>query len=1565
MKTLRTLLALMLIVALVLPGAAFANPTADPIVEPVELPAKLEPQPEQETTLPPEVRVIVEMEEAPIALQMTGRELSTMQLSSSDLSAMAAPLYRQQEAVLSDITAAGVGFELEHQFAISYNGFSGFVPRESYELLKTVRGVKNVYLAQEYILEEPEMLGSVNMIDAPQTWALGYEGQHTVVSVLDSGIDPSHKDFTTNALEDPKLSQDFVEGTDLDGLWFNEKVPYGYNYYDKNTNIKDSSMNGQHGQHVAGTIGANGDSDGIRGVAPETQLLGMKVFGNDPTYQSTWSDIYIKAIDDSLILRADAMNMSLGSPAGFDSDEPFEVALNNAYNTGAIIAISAGNEHTLYEGAPIPYPLKKNPDVGVVGMPSATYNSLSVASWDNAYTVRDVLEYYPLDGQDEAVSAYHHVTNPENDPLVLGADNELIYIGYGIHQSEYDGVDVTGKVALVYRGQPAEPPAGSDASFTNKARLAQENGAVGLIISNNQGGTETIAMGGLEGLNYPVTMVPENVGNAMVAAMEDETQYVAFLDETIELFNPQAELSSFSSWGPTPNLVMKPEITAPGGNIYSLQNDDGYGTMSGTSMAAPHVAGGLALVQQYLNSEEAIAKFGVLSNENRAMMAKNLLMNTAVPGADSWGDVYAVRAQGAGLMNLQGAVTTDVTLTNRNNNLAKVELSDFEGTSFTLPLTLRNYSDEDKTYTWNDDGVGGNMDGILVQRDEVHPNVPSYLVDWSVPVDVTVTGLANSITVPANGSVDLDIVVDFSGDEFFAENDNQFIEGFVMLIDEDGQRLGLPFLGFVGDYDELDVIDAIRYDENAQFDYTGLLTDDLWFYPALAAMNPLLDRGVTAEQNSVTPIYTFLRNSKHIDYVISDSEELDGEVLRVLATQDWVRKQYRIGILGPYRILSDARWDGMLNNQPAPDGQYYLNAVITPTRDGSPKQIHSMPVFVDKTAPEVTDVTVDGTVVEFVMQDPDPGVGVGNLLHVNEDLAPVPAFILNKDTGMKIDIPVVEAAEAGTEQTVSIDVADILRDGVPNNLEIHVWDNATNETILPIDPAEFMGDNEDATVYIFVNSPGMWEFVDYNTITNGYVWGYTDIEGVYISVNDGEEVVANTTFHDQITVRDADGVLVYQGPGWTFEANLELSDGYQEVRYRAVANDGTEDSIIRRYFVDKINPTLEITQEPRKSTDPEVTFDVFMADNFEYLQLLINGSEVLKIDETTNEMGQIGIEATRQFTYDLQPGENTFVFELYDAAGNLTTKTVVVYYGEITDPIEEIFGPTRYETAVKTSQAAFTSSEVALLASGENYPDALSGTPLAYAMDAPILLSAKDEIPQSVMAELNRLGVKRVLILGGELALGKGVETQLADAGITFDRIAGGTRYETSYLIGLELNQLVDFDTAFVVSGENYPDALAAGVPAARMNSPILLTGKSNVPNPTLKGLDDWGVDKAYVIGGELVIDNNVFITLARNYNVERVAGANRYATSVLIADQFMKDAAGAAFTSGENYPDALTGGVYAAKQKYVMLLVNEQGVPAEVAQYVTDNNIYRGIIFGGELVIPQPVRTQIYNLLQ
>lgn len=1566
MKRFTSLLALLLIFTLVLPGNVFALSKNETITieEPVARPDVVEPGPEED--LPEYVRVIVEMDDSPIGVKLANQELITMQMSSEQLSDMVERAYSLQQAVLNSIATAGIGFDLQNQFAVSYNGFSGLIAREDLAGLNQVPGVRAVHLAQQYVLEEPDMGGSVRMIGALPTWDLKIKGQGTVVSVLDSGIDAFHKDFATNELEDPKLDEAFVAGTGLPGVWFNEKVPYAYNYYDKNPNPKDSSTGGQHGQHVAGTVGANGE---LKGVAPETQILGMKVFGNDPAYQSTWSDIYIKAIDDSLILRADAMNMSLGSPAGFDSDPAFEAALNTAYEVGVIISISAGNEHTLYAGAQnvgaLPYPFFKNPDVGVVGMPSATYNSLSVASWDNAFVEMDVLKFYPAGGMDDAPPIGHHVTNEINDPKRLGADNELVYANYGVFDSDYDDLDVAGKVVLVFRGLPQGAPAGTDASFEAKTRRAMAMGAAGIIIGNNQGTIETIGMGGLDEIDFPVTMIGRDNANAMLEAMQEETQYVAFLDEKITIQNPAAILSGFSSWGPTPNLKMKPEITAPGGNITSLQNDDRYGVMSGTSMAAPHVAGGLALMQQYLSTENAIALFGELSHAERATMTKNLLMNTAIPGTEADGWLYKVRAQGAGMMDLYGAVTTTTTLVNRENGLAKVELGDFAEKSFTLPLRLTNYSDADKTYTWADNrNVPDEVsDGVHVMRDDVQQvaGFPYFLMEWSAPVNVTVEGLADTITVPAGQSVDLDVTIDFSEDIFFNTFDNQFIEGYVMLQDEDGQRTSLPFLGFAGDLDELDVIDLDRNDPNSQFGYTGLLTNDLSFYKDPAAINPLLERGVRNEQNLVVPIYSFLRNSNEIEFNITNDKD---EVVRVLSSVERVRKIFRLGSNPPYRIMRDASWDGMINGQPAADGLYHLNAVVTPTREGSPTQTRTLDVFVDKTAPVVSDIAVEGTNVSFTVVDPAPGVGIGNRLHVNTTLAPEYAYIINRDTNEVVTFAVDGASEAGVEEEITVDVSSLLRDGVPNNLDIHLWDNATNESVTAIDPSHFAGDDEDSYLYIWVEQPGMWSFVDYETPTSGYVWGYSSLEGLYISVNDGEEIAAQTQFHDEIVVTSGANT-VYRGPGWTFNANLSLTDGFQEVRYRAVALDGTEDSIIRRFFVDNLAPTLEITQQPRKTTDPTVTFDVAMADNFEYLRLLINGSEVFKVDETTNESGKVGIAREASFNFDLVPGENTFVFELQDVNGNVTTKTIVVFYGEIENPVEEIYGRDRYATAVETSKKAFDSSRVALLASGENFPDALSGGPLAYAMNAPILLSTKDAIPAVTLNELQRLGVREVTILGGEAALSKAVEDQLAQAGITFTRLAGSTRYDTSYLIGQELARLSNFNQAFLVSGENYPDALAAGVPAARLGAPILLTGKSQVPNTILRGLVEWEVSEVYAIGGKLVIEDSVLNALSNNYQAERISGPNRYATSVMIAEKFMKDAAGAAFTSGVNYPDALSGGVYAAQKNYPLLLVNLEEVPAEVANYVTQNNIYQGIIYGGEKAIPAPVRTQIYQLLQ
>ena len=128
---------------------------------------------------------------------------------------------------------------------------------------------------------------SNDMIGALPTWDLGYKGEGTVVAIIDTGIDPSHRDMVLSEGTVPKLTRQSLQGKNLLGRYYTPKIPYGFNYYDMNHNIVDMGPDpSMHGMHVAGIAGANGDPEngGIKGVAPEAQLLAMKVFSNDPFY---------------------------------------------------------------------------------------------------------------------------------------------------------------------------------------------------------------------------------------------------------------------------------------------------------------------------------------------------------------------------------------------------------------------------------------------------------------------------------------------------------------------------------------------------------------------------------------------------------------------------------------------------------------------------------------------------------------------------------------------------------------------------------------------------------------------------------------------------------------------------------------------------------------------------------------------------------------------------------------------------------------------------------------------------------------------------------------------------------------------------------------------------------------------------------------------------------------------------------------------------------------------------------------------------------------------------------
>ncbi|ALX50217.1 S8 family serine peptidase [Lentibacillus amyloliquefaciens] len=574
----------------------------------------------KETTDPDEkVRVIVELQEdAPIE-KATEKGVTFKSLKPTEKEELQNQAKQAQETVKNEMSTEQIEADYLQEFSTVVNGFSAEVKQGDIESIKKISNVDKVHTVNKYKRPEatPDMKYSKELVQAQQSWRdYGYKGEGMTVGVIDTGIDPSHRDMVLSDETEPAHTeesvQEAVENEDLPGEFYTEKVPYGYNYMDENDEIVDNAAGASmHGMHVAGTVGANGDEEngGIMGIAPEAQLLALKVFGNDPEVEYTYGDIYVKAMDDSIKLGVDALNLSLGSPAGFvNADAPEQQAVKRAVDNGVLVSISAGNSNKFADG--FYYPLASNPDYGVNGSPGIAEHSLQVASYENTYMDVDAVDY-TIDGTEESAPFLSASSTHPSDYVQKSFEVADVGLGY---PEDFEGKDVQGKYALIQRGELA---------FTEKTLNAQEAGAEGAIIYNNVDGIVNMATDA--SIEIPQLFMLKNDGDKLAAALQDgQDVTLNFNDGTATISNPDAgKMSTFTSWGLTPNLDFKPEITAPGGQILSTLNNDEYGLMSGTSMAAPHVSGGGALVMQQLDEE-----FG-LEGTGRVSMAKNMMMNTS------------------------------------------------------------------------------------------------------------------------------------------------------------------------------------------------------------------------------------------------------------------------------------------------------------------------------------------------------------------------------------------------------------------------------------------------------------------------------------------------------------------------------------------------------------------------------------------------------------------------------------------------------------------------------------------------------------------------------------------------------------------------------------------------------------------------------------------------------------------------------------------------------------------------------------------------------------------------
>lgn len=295
--------------------------------------------------------------------------------------------------------------------------------------------------------------------------------------------------------------------------------------------------------------------------------------------------------------------------------------------------------------------------------------------------------------------------------------------------------------------------------------------------------------------------------------------------------------------------------------------------------------------------------------------------------------------------------------------------------------------------------------------------------------------------------------------------------------------------------------------------------------------------------------------------------------------------------------------------------------------------------------------------------------------------------------------------------------------------------------------------------------------------------------------------------------------------------------------------------------------------------------------------------------------------------------------------------------------IGRIAGEDRVATAVAISRQQYPHSRTApaaVLARMDDFPDALGSAPLAAQVSGPLLLSARDALPIATAQELLRVLAPgaEVHLLGGVAALSGPVERQVRGLGFVTRRHAGADRYGTAVAVA----ELVpESSTAVVASAWSFPDALAVSAPAARDGLPILLTGPDRLPSAVRDLMIERRFDLVHVIGGQAVIGEGVLAEIdAVAGTVRRAAGPTRYETAAAVTSRFFGSFDSVVVASGERFPDALSGGPYAAARGSPLLLTPPGRLAASQTWLGGPSRPSHAVLLGGTAAVGRSIEPDL-----
>ncbi|WP_300411067.1 S8 family serine peptidase [Lagierella sp.] len=896
------------------------------------------------------------------------------------------------------IDKLGINFKKGYDLEVITVGFTGTTTYGDALKLAEQDYIKRVNISVSYNLpevevgkkkddaEKPRMMTSKYMVGNSGLYTK-YDGAGSVVAVLDSGTDVNHETFylTENGKAKTKISRSDLSKVTTNGTYFSEKIPFGYSYADNRNSAldiidKEGSKTLMHGQHVAATAVGNhvkltldNKPMDFSGIAPEAQLLAMKVFNGSGT-QESW---YVPAIDDAVKLGADSINLSLGGPMGSQATvgRGVDEAIEKASQIGCIVAIAAGNDgHAGY-----PYmPVASNPDYGVTQAPAVAMGGLTVSALENTNVLKDGFDHGSKKYYEFPTLLIYDGTNitPVRKSILKTSftgtfinDNEInsfIDVGFADNPSKLP--DLKGKIALVERGET---------DILEVIKNLEEKNARGILLFNDAGRKERIEY--IEGVTSVKPWIGSISREAGLFLKKNPSYRFAFTNSEAPAYlsNPAVgRISDFSAWGVTADGFIKPDIMAPGGEIYSAINTVNatgykYQYMSGTSMATPHVAGGIALIRSRIERE-----FSNLSGKDKFYLLRNLLMSTATVHKNIYTDVTSSpRQQGAGLMNLDAAASAKAVLYDSKTRETKINLGDVNST-IDFSFKIKNLTSTPVTYNYKTSLTTNEVkDGKFT----LNP----VLLD-------TIKG--SSITVA--GGEEKTIAISFDVSKYHEDlikkmRNGYWLEGFVELESTGNEpALSIPFSGFKGNFKQLPVIEPFIYEltkygelpvyynsSNHPVDFTGMFSE-VDGKPIILGQeyefdkdNPKFHDPVISPNNDgkVEDFKFTVVFDRNTNLYKARVNKLDGDqktLVEELQDRNFFMKHYRIGARNGISYSNYSQ--KFPNNSGKPvDGKYELEFETLPVMEGASPVIQRQVFYVDTVKPKIVNVKLQNDKLSF------------------------------------------------------------------------------------------------------------------------------------------------------------------------------------------------------------------------------------------------------------------------------------------------------------------------------------------------------------------------------------------------------------------------------------------------------------------------------------------------------------------------------------------------------------------------------------------------------------------------